>query len=209
MPRAELTLTIPTDIWIGEISRAYPETRFRILAALPDEESGVGLAEITGERLEPLVQEMRGREAVDDVDLLSVHGDTVLVQFETSTPLLLFPIQGSGIPLEMPFDLIDGEAVWELTAPRDRLSELGEQLEQFGIPFPVERIEQHVQPDQLLTEKQWELIQTAVSEGYYDTPRECTLTELAEQVDLAKSTCSETLHRAEGEIIGQFVAENS
>lgn len=207
MPRAELTLTLPRDIWIGELSRAYPDTRFRILAALPDDESGVGLAEITGDQHEPLLEEMRRRDAVDAVDLLSFQGDTALVQFETSSPLLLFPVQGSGVPLEMPFDLVDGEAVWELTAPRDRLSELGEQLEQFGIPFRVDRIEKHVDADQLLTEKQWELVRTAVSEGYYDTPRECTLTELAEHVDLAKSTCSETLHRAEGEIISQFVAE--
>jgi predicted DNA binding protein len=49
------------------------------------------------------------------------------------------------------------------------------------------------------------LLRTAVERGYYDTPRRCTLTELAEALDMAKSTCSETLHRAEGKITKQFL----
>lgn len=101
MPRAELAITIPESVWMGELSRAHPDTGFEILTAFPREGGGVALAEITA----------------DDVE--------------------------------------------------------------------------------------------AVEAGYYDTPRDCTLTDLAETVGLAKSTCSETLHRAEGQIIKQFVAESS
>ena len=71
-----------------------------------------------------------------------------------------------------------------MTTTQDRLSTLG---------------------DQLLTERQQGLVRTAVDAGYYNTPRECTLTELAEIVDIATSTASETLHRAEAKIITQFV----
>lgn len=45
----------------------------------------------------------------------------------------------------------------------------------------------------------------AVEAGYYDTPRTCTLTELADEVGLAKSTCSEILHRAEEIIVKEFI----
>lgn len=209
MPRAELTLTIPEDIWIGDISRDYPDARFRILAVLPDEDDGVGLAEITADPLQPLLDDIDGHSSVLSMDLLSRQDSTALIQFETSNPLLLFPIRGSGIPLELPFELSAGEAVWELTAPRDRLSTLGEQLAEFGIPFRVDRIEQQIASEQLLTETQAELIEAAVEAGYYDTPRDCSLTELSEQVDIAKSTCSETLHRAEEQIIKSFVDTES
>jgi hypothetical protein len=107
----------------------------------------------------------------------------------------------------MPFTLTDGQAIWEITAPRERLSELGEQLDEFGIPFTVEKVQQHVTEEPVLTESQRELVQTAVEEGYYDTPRRCSLTELAETVGIAKSTCSETLHRAEEQVLKRFVAE--
>ncbi|QIO24013.1 helix-turn-helix domain-containing protein [Haloarcula sp. JP-L23] len=205
MPRAELTLTIPDDIWIGDVSRTNADATFRILAALPGEESGVGLAEVTAEDLPAVLRDVESREAVLTMEILSHRDETALIQFETSTPLLLFPVQGSGIPLEMPFTLQNGKAVWEITAPQDRLSELGEQLSDFGIPFSVERVQQHVESEQLLTESQLELLEAAVEEGYYDTPRNCSLTELAESVGIAKSTCSETLHRAEEKVVKQFV----
>ena len=64
-----------------------------------------------------------------------------------------------------------------------------------------------METDHLLTDRQRTPVETAVAEGYYDTPRDCTLTELAEEVDVAKSTASETLHRAEGKIIEQLVGE--
>ena len=206
MPRAELTLTVPEDIWIGDVSRQHDVT-VRVLAALPDEETGVGLAEITAEDLPGVLSDIEGREPVTSMEILSTTNDTALIQFETSTPLLLFPIQGSGIPLEMPFTLDSGKAIWEITAPQERLSQLGEQLDQFGIPFTVEKVQQHVTEEPVLTESQRELVRTAVEEGYYDTPRRCSLTELAETVGIAKSTCSETLHRAEEQVLKRFVSE--
>ena len=207
MPRAELTLTIPEDVWIGSLSRSYPAAEFRILAAVPGGDTGVGLAEITAEDLVGVLGEMDDSESVTSLEILQQWEDTALVQFETDDPLLLSPIQGSGIPLEMPFRLTDGEARWEITAPQERLSALGQQLEEFGIPFHVERVSQHVETDQLLTQRQLDLVEAAVEQGYYDTPRDCSLTDLTEEVDIAKSTCSETLHRAEEKIIKEFVEE--
>lgn len=208
MPRATLTITVPETVWIGAISSEYPEARFRILSALPDEESGVGLVEVSAPALAAVVQAIDEAPEVEELTLLTRHGDTALVQFETTDPMLLFPIVSSGIPLEMPFDLIAGEAVWEVTTSQDRLSELGDQLDAFGIQFTVEEVRYHLQTEQLLTERQEALVDRAIELGYYDTPRGCTLTELAEDVGLAKSTCSETLHRAEGTMVKEFRADD-
>jgi len=207
MPRATITLIVPQEVWIGALSREFPGTRFRILAALPDGETGVGLVEVTSTELEAVVAAIEAAEAVTDLQVMQRQDGTALVQFETTSPMLLFPVQTSGVPLELPFDLQDGEAVWELTASRERLGRLGEQLDAFGIEFTVDRLQSYVEPEQLLTEQQEQLVREAVEAGYYDTPRDCTLTELADRLGMAKSTCSETLHRAEGAIIKQFVAE--
>jgi hypothetical protein len=207
MPRATLTIEIPDDVWIGRISRDHPEACLRVLSALPDDESGVGLVEVTAPDLAAVVREIDQEESVTDLELLQRHDDTVLVQFETDEPTLLFPVVGSGIPLEMPFDITAGEAVWEITTAHDRLSLLGEQLDAFNIPYTVEEIRHQTTTEQLLTDRQATLVETAVEMGYYDSPRTCTLTELADAVDLAKSTCSETLHRAEGKIIKEYLAD--
>ncbi|WP_129116554.1 helix-turn-helix domain-containing protein [Halegenticoccus tardaugens] len=207
MPRARLTLTIPDGVWIGDVSRAYPDARFRVLAALADERAGVGLAEITETDIGSLLADVYSNEAVTELEPLQRRGDTVLVQFETTTPLLLSPVQSSGIPLEMPFAIQAGEAVWEITAPRDRLSALAEQLDAFGIPFTVDWVQQRIESDRLLTDRQLRLVREATERGYYDTPRTCSLTELATAVGIAKSTCSETLHRAEERIVKRFLEE--
>jgi len=207
MPRASLTITVPETVWIGQITREYADARFRILSALPGDDSGVGLVEVTAEDLPAVVRAIDQAPEVVQLNLLKRHDDTALVQFETSDPMLLFPIMSSGIPLEMPFDIVAGEAAWDITTSQDRLSELGEQLDAFGIQFTVEEIRYHLQTEQLLTDRQQSLVETAIEAGYYDTPRRCTLTDLADDVGLAKSTCSETLHRAEGKIIKEFTAE--
>lgn len=170
--------------------RAHPAATIRVLAALAGDDTGVGLAEITGAGLPSTVADIEASESVLELDVLRRQGTEALVQFETTMPLLLFPIRDSGVPLETPSTVEDGEAEWEVTAPQRRLSELGTQLEGFGIPFAVEELHQHVEPDQLLTDSQLYLLRTAVERGYYDTPRRCTLTELAEALDMAKSTCS-------------------
>ena len=208
MPRATLTITVPERVWIGVISREHPDARFRILSALPGEETGVGLVEVSAPNVQAVVDAIETEDEVTQLNLLRRHEDTALVQFETTEPTLLFPIVSSGIPLEMPFDIVNGKAVWEVTTSQDRLSELGEQLDAFDIRFTVEQIRYQLQTEELLTERQRSLVDRAIEMGYYDTPRQCTLTELAEAADLAKSTCSETLHRAEGKIIKEFRSED-
>lgn len=204
MPQAKLRLTIPEEVWIGELTRQYPAATVRILAALSDEEAGVGLAEITADDPGALLQEMQEMDDVTAIDVLGHSEREALVQFETTMPLLLLPARDSGVPLEMPFEIADGTAVWEVTAPNERLSELGTQLEAFGISFSVEYVQQRLRDEDLLTERQQNIVLTAVEEGYYDTPRECSLTDLADAMGIAKSTASETLHRAEEQIIKQF-----
>jgi predicted DNA binding protein len=95
---------------------------------------------------------------------------------------------------------------WELTASHYRLSTLGEQLDEFGIKFDVEYVrDQHGGAQKLLTDRQLRLLTTAVEDGYYDTPRKISLTELADDLGIAKSTASETLHRAEEKVVKQHI----
>ena len=207
MPRADLEITIPDAVWMGELSRAHPDASFEILTVFSQAEGAVALTEVTAEGVEDVVTEMVAYEEVTSADVLQRSADTALVQFETSEPMLLLPVRNAGTPLDLPFTVRDGRAEWEVTAPRDRLSALGDQLRQFGIDFDVLAVRQEMETEQLLTPKQLELVQTAVENGYYDTPRESTLTELADAAGIAKSTCSETLHRAEEKIVKEFVDE--
>lgn len=205
MPQAKFTLTIPESVWIGDLSRSHPDTIFRVLAAIPDDEVGAGLVEIQNPDVDNIVAELRSFESVTTVEVMRRSEGRALVQFETDEPLLLFAMQESGIPLQTPFDIVDGTVSWEITAAQERLTDLVEQFEAFGIPFEVDRLQQQLDSEQLLTKKQSWLVTAALDRGYYDTPRSCTLVELAEALDMAPSTVSETLHRAEEKIIKEVM----
>lgn len=207
MPTAKLTITIPGDIWMGELSREYADAEFEILTAFPKEMGGVALAEITPIDGDTIVAEMETYDEVLEVTLLKQTDETSLVQFETSEPILLLPVKEAGTPFELPFTVSRGQVRWEITATQDRLSKLADQLRKFDITFDVRSVTHEVETTQLLTDRQIDLLSRAVQTGYYDTPRKSTLTELAEDLGLAKSTCSETLHRAEEKVIKQFTTE--
>jgi predicted DNA binding protein len=207
MPCAKLRITVPEGIWIGKLSRECATAEFEILTAFPKERGGIALAEITDSDPKSVVRAMEGTEEVTNIEPLQQTTDSILVQFETSDPFLLLPVRKAGTPIELPFTVCAGEVGWEITATQDRLSELGDQLREFDITFDVKSVTHQVETTQLLTAKQTKLVNRAIEAGYYDTPRRVTLTDLADDLDLAKSTCSETLHRAEEKIIKQFASD--
>ncbi len=207
MPQARLRVDLPEGPWIADVSRRYPDAVFKVLTALPEDGRGVGLLQFRSDSIGPILDEIRAHDSIEELTIIQQSEATVTIQIVTTQPMILLAAKRSGIPIEMPVEIRDGTATVDVSAGHDRLSKLGEQFSAMGIDFDIEYIQQRLHPDQLLTERQRELLEKAVSMGYYDTPRRCTLTELAEEIGLAKSTCSETLHRAEEVVIKKFGEE--
>ena len=207
MPQARLRVTLPDGPWIADVSREHPDALFEVLTALPEVGTGFGLLRIQSDSVDSVLDAIRAHRTIEEVSIIQQSESTATIQIVTTQPMILLAAKRSGIPIEMPVEIRDGTATVDASAAHDRLSELGTQFEAMGLDFEIEHIQQRLHPDQLLTERQRELLQLAVLEGYYDTPRRCTLTELAEKIGLAKSTCSETLHRAEEIVTKKFVEE--
>jgi len=210
MPTAKLAVTLPADVWIADLSTRFPDATFRVLAALSDDDdTGVGLVEIRATDVGAVLARLDETEGVRVFETLYRGNDRALVQFETRDPLLLMSIRNSRTPFEPPITIADGIADLEITAPRERLSALADQFRTLGLTFDVRSVRTTIDSDSAISDGQRQLIETAVEEGYYDTPRTCTLTELADQLGIAKSTASERLHRAEGAIIRAFVDDST
>ncbi|WP_306058010.1 helix-turn-helix domain-containing protein [Natronococcus wangiae] len=207
MAQATLTITMPEQVWMWQVSTAYPETTFRMLEAVPGAGSGFALVRLTGADVAEAVDELDDHPQVSNLSIAGRTDDEATVYFDTTAPLLLFSSRESGIPIDLPVEIRDGEAAVDVTGSREQLATLAERLEQVGLRYRIERVEERPYESQLLSERQLEVVVTAVDEGYYDTPRRCSLTELADHLGIAKSTCSETLHRAEEAIVKRFVDE--
>lgn len=205
MTIAELTITLPEHVWISEISREYADANFRVLNAIPGDDRGFALLRIDSDEVDEILDRMAEHSQLVDQELIHRQDEMATVHFETTHPLLLLSAKHSGITIELPVDIQDGTARVQVTGNRERLSELGNQLERFGLSYRIERIQAAPVSASVLSKRQRELLRAAVDAGYYDTPREASLTEVAEEVGIAKSTCSEILQRAEGAVIKQFL----
>lgn len=205
MTYAKLTITVPDEVWISELSRQFPEVQFRVLAATANDAKGFARLELVGDEAPAVCEEMQSYETVTDLTVFEDEPDRLRVQVETTVPVLLNAIQAAGIPLDLPVEIQAGELELETTVPQEKLSTLGDALDQFGISYTVDCIQQDTDSDALLTERQEWLLHEAIDRGYYDTPRRITLVELADEVGIAKSTCSEILHRVEGQVLKRFL----
>ncbi|UTF52207.1 helix-turn-helix domain-containing protein [Natronosalvus rutilus] len=205
MAHATLTVTLPEKVWVQEVSSAHPEATFYVDAAVPGAESGFALVRITGPDVPAVLEDMEDHPQLTEISLIQWSENEATVHFETTAPLLLFSSRDSGMPIELPVEIRQGKATLEVAGSRDRLSQLADQFSRFGLEYRIDSVHERLHDTQLLSERQHELVVAAVEHGYYDTPRRCSLTDLADRLGIAKSTCSETLHRAEEAIIKQFV----
>jgi len=205
MPQARLLVDLPDGPWIADVSREFPDAGFRVLAAVPGESAGFALVRVTARDADAVLSAMEGHDALTAVSVMAREDGVATLRIETDAPLLLLAAKRSGLPIEMPLDIEDGVAEVEVTGEHERVAEMGRRLRELGLEFEVERVRQRVDPARLLTDRQRELLLAAVDLGYYDVPRRATLTEVADHVGIAKSTCSETLQRVQRTVIREFV----
>lgn len=207
MVSVSLTLSIPNRTWIGSVSREFPDARFRVHSAQSCGGLGIGVVELLSQNPGAVVREIRQYDAVRTIEVFLQEDDRALLQLEAENPILLRLLDRTGVPVQTPFVIADGRVNWELTTTQDRLSSLATTLERSDLEYILERVTDRHQFDTILTDRQDEVLETALEQGYYDSPRRCTQEELADHLDLAKSTCSELLHRAEERVLKRFEAE--
>jgi hypothetical protein len=205
MPQARLLVDLPDGPWIADVSRDFPDAGFRVLTAVPDESAGFALIRLAARDVDDVLAAMRDHEALAKVSVMAGGEGVATVRIETNAPLLLVAAKRSGLPIEMPLDIENGVAEVDVTGEHERVAALGKRFDEMGLEYELDRVRQRVDPVRLLTDRQQELLLTAVELGYYDVPRRSTLTEVADHLGIAKSTCSETLQRVERTVVREFV----
>lgn len=193
-----------------KFSADYPEDEFRILSAYP---TGGGLLVILEATMtDPIAIGHLFDEVpmTPPYELLHVDEQTVLLQYWVPfVPPPYRAVLTSGNLPQFPYTIRDGWMICELTTSHDRLSQFRDELEATGFTFEVVSVTQSIEPTDLLTDRQQRFMTEALDAGYYDSPRECSLTDLADELDVSKSTASVVLHNAEETIVKEFFFESS
>lgn len=98
------------------------------------------------------------------------------------------------------------ESGFELTyvGPQDRIGNAVAQFESTGNDVTLRELHEYRfedGPKDALTERQVEVLQTALRIGYYDIPRDASMQEIASELDCHDSTVAEHLQRAERNLV--------
>ncbi|WP_227380510.1 helix-turn-helix domain-containing protein [Haladaptatus halobius] len=207
MARVHLKLNATaTDIWLTVISTDFPDAEFRILSSHPVDDGMVAIDEIT--MLDGNAIARRYDDAPEVRSSEVIHSDVgmVQIQYVAEVPELYEVLSATGTLPRFPVSIRDEWLSIELTASLEQLGEFTTELAAADIPYQIVSLTQSYDSNGLLTERQREVITEAVERGYYDSPRGCTLIELAETFEVNQSAASGVLHRAEGRIIKEFIS---
>lgn len=113
----------------------------------------------------------------------------------------------------------NGEFIFAVSVPdRDALANIVSSLRERAASVRLDRITgpsmtSHGRKLELMTgaitEKQREAVETAIQAGYYDTPRQANLSDLAAELNISRSAVSQRLTAVESKLVAElFVAEN-
>ena len=209
MAQACIRVNLPDGRWKSDVTSEFEETRFRLPSMAMSDGKAVEVVAVHGDVFETCLSALREHPDVADSIVVHREKNTGIVQIQTADPVLLTASNQAGAPLMYPLEIYKGEVIVDVVSTHGRISEFGAQLTAENVPFEVVYVQQDHGITRTLTERQREVLLAAVEHGYYGTPRQCTLTELADEIDIAKSTCCGVLQRIEDVVVEEFLRKPS
>jgi len=206
MIRAEFRIQLPDGIWVADVSQQFPSATFRLLSGYNMEDRAIELGEVISDDPDATATAMRDHPSIETYELLQSDDRRTLAKYEnTDTDLYEF-VERLGVTIEFPVTVQNGWYEFDLTGTRGEFDELKAALEASPLPYELRSLVNRAETDALLTDRQQEVLEAAVRNGYFEVPRERTLAELADSLDLDKSTVSTILRRGESTIVKWFVS---
>ena len=193
-----IEVRLPEGHWSGDVSRARPESVLRIEETMP---LGKGRGTARFSTTSDISEELKSHDGVEEVRDLG--GNRFEVDIAQGGGGFIKPLREVGVIPQSPFEVRDGWVDWTIECSADKSRELIQLLRDGEIPYRV--VSTKSSGGRMLTSRQRMIFDSAINEGYWDTPRRITLSGLAELLGIQKSTLSVHLHKIEATIINTFI----
>lgn len=203
--RARFRMTLAEDIWVTEVSTSFPDATLRLLTGVPKGDRALELDEVRAENADTVADTIRNHRDIVAYDQLFAGDRRVIAQYEADEKSLYEFLWESSLPPEFPIIVENGEMEFDLTATQDQFDAFGAALDERGRQYELLTLVHTDDQDGLLTDRQRECLTEAHRRGYFDVPRECTLADLADALEVDKSTASVTIRRGTARVVDQFL----
>jgi predicted DNA binding protein len=208
MLTASLRIELPEGYWVAEISRAFPDAVFKLLSGVRTDDTAVELGEVIGDEPRVVSETIAEHPHVVEYQLLELTEDRSLAKYETTDTGLYGFVEDTSLPPEFPVVVRDGWYELDFTGTREEFDAFRAGVEASGFRHELVSLVETSGRDtknELLTERQREMLEAALREGYFEVPRDCTLAELADEIGVDKSTASGVLRRGEARVLRWFL----
>ena len=199
---ARIKIKFPDKLWISNIFSQFHDVKMEILYFLPyDLEKSIGnaIVEIMHYDIDSIIKEIRNHESVFEFSLLEKEENKVKINVKTKDPYLLYAIIKCGVLVNFPVRVEEGFAYWRLISSRERIDELLTLFEEKNINFELLRIgfsPYTIEDDKSkLTFDESNILNKAISLGFFENPRKISLEELANEMGKSKSALSVMLRK--------------
>lgn len=207
MVKACIRIELSDGQWKTDVSQDHADLSFQLLSAVMDSDRATETVVVSGGTTAECLSDIDSHPDVDAFEIIDQRKRSATVQLETIEAAVLSSTSRAKTPLTYPATVNHGRLTATVIGTHSALSSLGDQLRAEGLGFDVTYVQSDHDISQVLTDRQGEVLRAAVKHGYYANPRECTLTDVADVLGIAKSSCSVTLQRAEGAIIQHFLSQ--
>jgi hypothetical protein len=203
MPQATLSLSPPDGTPLCDVGSRTDATLHVVGASLGPARPAL-LVSCRGSGASDAAQRLCDHEATETAATLRESADEALVHCRAPSPSLA-AVADAGVAFQPPLVVEGTRAELTVRTTDDGLSALHRTLEASAVAFEVRSVHASVESPGLLSDRQERVLRAAVEAGYYDVPRETTVEAVADDLDLAVSTVSETLGRAERRVARRYL----
>ena len=203
----KFSFPIPPKRWLGKFSIEYPDLQINMLSMLLlSKNAGSALFQVqgpSGQILDKFWAEFIDYYEEDKYTLIFRDNQTILVNIlSSSDPWVLHSLLDAKFILVFPVLIRKGHIEIELIAPRNKIDLIFNDPDWKKVNISVKQIGRYC-PNSLLSQRQSDILNKALENGFFDIPRKKSLSALAVDLNISPSALSENLRR-----VNKKLAEN-
>lgn len=204
---ATFRIQLPEGLWVTDVSEQFPTATFRLLSGYRADQTALELGEVITDSPDAVVDAIRAHPSITNYELLEADDRRALGKYESNDTALYDFVEQSSLTIEFPLDVQDGWYEFDLTGTRDELNRLQDVLDASPLSYELYSLVHTTDPDGIVTNRQRAVLDAALRNGYLDVPRDCTLAELADELDIDPSTASTILRRGARNVLRHYLAD--
>jgi predicted DNA binding protein len=207
MPMPRVRMKVEPYGSLAEFSATHPDVELRLQAGWRAEEGFLSITETDASDANVIRSYFDDAPEVHSYEVVHADDEILVIQAQTTIPDTHQAAREAGTLPRFPLIVRGGWIHNDMAISHEQLSRFTAELEAAGVGYEIVSITRSVDVSELLTERQYEFVTEAIERGYYDSPRRCSVTDLANALGVNKATASGILHRAEGQLIKQSLLD--